>query len=823
MKRIIKKVAVLGSGTMGAQIACHFANTGLEVLLLDIRPDKLTEAEKEKGLSLEDPAVRNRIVDDNLEKAVRSDPSPLFKKEFSTRIQTGNFEDHFERIAGADWVVEAVIEKADIKRSLFERVEKHRRKGSLITTNTSGIPIHSLIEGRSADFQQHFCGTHFFNPPRYLELLEIIPSEKTKEEVIRFLENYGEVYLGKTTVVCKDTPAFIGNRIGIYAQMLTMELMEEIGLTISEVDALTGQLVGRPKTATFRTADLVGIDILADVAQGVYEHCPDDEERAVFKIPDFMDKMVQRGWLGQKAESGFYKKIKDQKGESVILALDTNKMEYRKEAKPKFPIQEAVKKQDNTKKKIQSFEEGELSTLNFFKRIYLKIVGDDDDKAIRFFREFYYRLFAYASHRVPEITDHFYKIDQTIKAGFNWEYGPFEIWDILGMEETLEKMEEAGHHPADWIYDMAHKGATAFYRTERGGRLFYDRLQEDVGYLPVPRSESLISLDNYREEYTVWQNDSCNLIDLGDGVLNIEFTSKRNTIDQEVMVGINKAIDLTEQEDGYRALVIANEGRHFSFGANLAMIGINAYKGNLDTVEAAVEQFQNVTNRLRYCDVPVVVAPHGRTLGGGAELCLYADAVQAAAETYMGLVEFGVGLVPGGGGTVEFVRRAAGEFVDSDPRTPHLQHRIMTIAQAEVSTSAHEAFDLGYLREGLDLITMNKNRLITDAKHRALDLAEQSYVAPHPMKVKVLGKNALSFFYTGINNQYRANYITEYDQEIARKLAYVMCGGDLSEQTEVSHHYLIRLERAAFMELVQNKKTLKRIEHMLKEGKPLRN
>lgn len=823
MKRIIKKAAVLGSGTMGARIACHFANIGLEVLLLDIVPRELTQEEKEKGLSLEAPTVRNRIVEDNLKKTVRSDPSPLFKKEFKNRIQTGNFEDDMERIGDADWVVEAVVEKLDIKRDLFKRVEQHRREGTLITTNTSGIPIHALTEGRSADFQQHFCGTHFFNPPRYLELLEIIPSQKTKEEVVRFLEDYGDIYLGKTTVICKDSPAFIGNRIGVYAHMLTMKLMEDIGLTISEVDALTGKLVGRPKTATFRTADLVGIDILADVAQGVYENCPDDDEREIFKIPDYMQEMIDRGWLGQKAESGFYKKIKDEEGESVILALDIDKMEYRKEDDPRFPIQAALKKQDSTEKKIQHFEEGELSTLNFFKRIYLQLTGDDNDKAIRFFREFYYRLFAYASHRVPEITDHFYKIDQTIKAGFNWEYGPFEIWDILGLKDTVKKMKEAGHPPAGWVQDMIDKDADSFYRTERGLRLFYDRQMEGLGYLPVPRTESLIFLDNYREEHTVWQNDSCNLIDLGDGVLNIEFTSKRNTIDQEVMEGIHKAIDLAEQEDGFRALIIANEGQHFSFGANLAMIGINAYKGNLDTVEAAVRQFQDLTRRLRHCNVPVVAAPHDRTLGGGAELCMYADAVQAAAETYMGLVEFGVGLVPGGGGTVEFTRRAAEAYVDSDPRTPHLQHRIMTIAQAEVSTSAHEAFDLGYLREGTDHITMNKNRLISDAKHRAIDLAERGYVAPQPPKVKVLGKNALSFFYTAINNQYRGNYITEYDQEIARRLAFVMCGGDLSEQTEVSQEYLVRLEREAFMKLVQNKKTLKRIEHMLKEGKPLRN
>jgi len=823
MKRIIKKVAVLGSGTVGAQIACHFANIGLEVLLLDIVPRELTDEEKEKGLSLEDPEVRNRIVNQNLKKTVKMDPAPLYKKTYQDRIRTGNFEDDLHRIDDADWVIEAVLEKLDIKRSLFERVEQHRSKGTLITTNTSGIPINKLIEDRSEDFQKHFCGTHFFNPPRYLELLEIIPSQKTEESVIRFLEHYGDVYLGKTTVVCKDTPAFIGNRVGVYAIMLTIDLMQEMDLTISEIDALTGKAVGRPKTATFRTADLVGIDILADVAGGVYERCPDDEEREVFKVPEFVQKLIDDGRLGEKSGEGFYKKIKEN-GESVILALDPETLEYRKESKPKFPIIEEVKQQDSTEEQLRSFEEGELDSINFFKKLYLKIFGDSDEKAVRFFREFYYRSFAYCSRRIPEITDDLYKIDQTIRAGFNWKVGPFEIWDILGVEETVKDMEKAGHPPAQWVYDMLDMGFKSFYKRENGARYFYDRREKAPGYRIIPRSRELILLDNYREEKTVWKNEGCNIVDIGDGVLNVEFVSKRNTIDLDVIDGLNQAMDMAEDENSdYRAIVVANEGDNFSFGANLAMIGINAYKGNLDTVRDAVHEFQQTMNRLRYCAVPVVAAPHDRTLGGGAELCMYSDAVQAAAETYMGLVEFGVGLIPAGGGTTEFIRRASTEYVDSDPKTPHLQHRIMTIAEAKVARSAVEAFELGYLRQGVDHITMNKNRLISDAKHRAVDLAEAGYTPPPEPEITVLGKNALSFFYTGINNQYRGNYITEYDSEIARKLAFVMCGGELSAENEVSREYLLDLEREAFMELVQNKKTLKRIEHMLKEGEPLRN
>jgi 3-hydroxyacyl-CoA dehydrogenase len=822
-KRIVKKVAVLGSGAMGAQIACQFANIGLKVLLLDIVPEEPTGEEKEMGLSLEDAQVRNRIVNENLKKTVDMDPAPLYRQSYQALIETGNFEDDLEKIADVDWVLEAVLEKLEIKRSLLQRVDKHRRPGTLISTNTSGIPIHQLIEDRSEDFRKHFCGTHFFNPPRYLALLEIIPSEATDEAVIGFLDHYGDLYLGKTTVICKDTPAFIGNRIGLYAIMLTIGLMQELDLTISEVDALTGKAVGRPKTATFRTADLVGIDIMADVAQGIYERCRDDQEREVFKLPQFVRQMIDDGRLGAKTGEGFYKKIKEN-GRSVILALDPQTRSYRKESKPKFPIIEEVKQQDTTADQLQAFETGDLDSIGFFKKLYLQLFGSSDEKAVQFFRRFYYRLFAYCSHRIPEIAEDFYQIDRTLRAGFNWKLGPFEIWDVLGVAETVGHMEKAGHPPAQWVYDMLEAGVETFYKRETGVRYYYDRREKVQDYAIVSESKALIRLDNLREENTVWRNAGCNIVHVGDGVLNVEFVSKRNTINLEVIEGLNHAVDIAEDEQNdYRAIVIGNEGDNFSFGADLAMIGINAYKGNLDTVKDAVGRFQQTVNRLRHCAVPVVAAAAGRTLGGGVELCMYCDAVQAAAETYMGLVEFGVGLIPAGGGTSEFVRRAALEYVDSDPKTPHLQHRLMTIAQAKVATSAIEAFDLGYLREGIDRITMNKRRLLTDAKHRALDLARAGYTPPARKDVTVLGQNALSFFYTGINNQYRADYISAYDAEIARQLALVMCGGELSAENKVPRHYLFDLEREAFMELVRNKKTLKRIEHMLKEGKPLRN
>lgn len=821
MKLSIKKAVVLGSGAMGAQIACHFANGGVDVLLLDIPPKELTDEEREKGKKLDDPEVKNRIVNSNLKKTISMSPSPLYLKEYSQRIATGNFDDDMEKVADADWIVEAIVEKEDIKKALYEKAGKYRKEGTIISSNTSGIPINKLIEGRSEDFQKHFLGTHFFNPPRYLELLELIPSKETDREVVESLQEFGDVFLGKTTIICKDTPAFIGNRIGVYAIMLSIKLMEDIGLTIEEVDTLTGKFVGRPKTATFRTADLVGLDILADVSQGVYDNCPHDEERGIFKIPGFIKQMLDNGWLGQKAGQGFYKKTKDDEGNSKILALDIEEMEYKPSEKPKFTVIEEVKQHGSTEEKLESFEQGDTSTVNFFKKMYLKAFGNDDDKAIQFFREFYYRLFAYCSQRIPEISGGTYKIDKAIKAGFNWEYGPFEIWDILGFEDTYQHMQKAGHLPADWVHSMKTKGFSSFYKIEDGHRLYYD--QQAGTYKPEPGTDELISLNNYRD-HTVFSNEECNIIDLKDGVINVEFTSKSNAIGMGVMEGIHKAIDLAESgATSYKAVVIANEGKDFSVGANLGMIGMSAFKGNMGTVKQAVEQFQKVNQRICYSSIPVVAAIHGKTLGGGAEIAMYSDTVQAAAETYIGLVEVGAGLIPGGGGTTAFAKRASGEYDKNDPKTHHLQQRLLVVSQAKTATSAYEGFELGYLVKGRDQVTMNKNRLIYDAKQRALSLVHAGYHAPARQKVEVLGRNALSYFYTAISNMKFGHYITDYDEEIVRKLAFVMCGGDVTGVQQVDEKYLLKLERDAFLDLVKNKKTLKRIEHLLKQGKPLRN
>lgn len=815
----IKKAAVIGSGTMGAQIALHFANIGLDVLLLDIVPKELNDKEKAKGLTLADKEVRNRIVTENLAKAIKLKPAPLYKEAFKTRIKTGNLEDDLDKLSDTDLILEAVLEKLEIKQSIFEKVDKHRKAGSIVTSNTSGIPIHDLIQGRSEDFAAHFCGTHFFNPPRYLPLLEIIPSQKTGKTVVEALKIFADKRLGKTVVIAKDEPAFVANRIGVYSIMLTIQLMQDLDLSVEEIDKITGKPIGRPKSATFRTCDLVGIDILADVTKGIYEKCKDDEEREIFHVPEFMQKMVQNGWVGEKGGQGFYKKIKDKKGESEILAIDINTLEYHPSKDPDFLILEELKSKKKTEEKLEAFEEGEINTVSFLKKFYLGITGADSDKAVTFFRQFHHRLFAYCSHRIPEISDEIYKIDLAIKAGFAWEFGPFEVWDILGVEYILNKMETEGHKPAKWVYEMLQKGITSFYKTEKNRRLYYDI--ETGNYKIIPGTEDVISIDNFRETNTIWHNKGCNIIDIGDGVLNIEFTTKSNTINVAVIEGLYKAVELAE--NNYKGLVIGNKGDDFCLGADLSMIGMNAYLGKLNVVDEAVKQFQDLMLRIRYSSIPVVAAPFGKTLGGGAEICLQVDAVQAAAETYIGLVEVAVGLIPAGGGTKEFTKRAAEEFMEDEVNVPRLQERVMTIAQAKVATSAEEAFELGFFRKGIDHITMNKSRLITDAKKRVLELWDKGYSPPQKAKIKVLGRNVLSFFYSAINNMQKGHYITEYDQEIANKLAYIMCGGDLSEETDVSEQYLLNLERKTFVELINDLRTLKRMQHILKTGKPLRN
>jgi 3-hydroxyacyl-CoA dehydrogenase len=800
-KRRINKVAVIGSGIMGSGIACHFANIGVEVLLLDIVPFSLTEKEEAKGLTLQDKVVRNRLVNDALATSIKSKPAPLYNKKFASRITTGNLEDDIEKVASVDWIIEVVVERLDIKKQVFEKLEKYRPPGTLITSNTSGIPIKFMNEGRSSDFQENFCGTHFFNPPRYLKLFEIIPGPNTSTEVLNFLNNYGEKYLGKTTVLAKDTPAFIGNRIGIYGIQSLFHLVKEMGLTIEEVDKLTGPVIGRPKSATFRTVDVVGLDTLVHVANGIFENCLEDEELEVFKLPKFINTLMENNWLGSKSGQGFYKKIKGENGKNRILGLDLETLEYRSGKKANFPTLELTKSVDLV---IDRF----------------KILVAGKDKAGEFYRKSFALMFAYVSKRIPEISEEFYKIDDAMKAGFGWENGPYEIWDAIGVEKGIELMKEVGKEPATWVADMLASEIKSFYIVKNGATYYYDIIQKK--HIKVPGQDSFIILNNIRKSKEVFKNSGCVVEDLGEGILNVEFQSKMNTIGGDVLAGLNKAIDIAEKD--FSGLVVGNQGANFSVGANIGMIFMMAVEQEYDELNMAIKYFQDTVMRLRYSSIPTVVAPQGMTLGGGCEMTLHADRVVAAAESYIGLVEFGVGVIPGGGGSKEMALRASDLFHKNDVELNVLQEYFLTIGMAKVSTSAHEAYDLGILEKGKDIVIVNKDRQIAVAKAVAKSMADLGYTKPVKRKdVKVLGKQALGMFLVGTDSMEASNFISEHDQKIANKLAYVMAGGDLSEPTLVTEQYLLDIEREAFLSLCSERKTLERIEHMLKTGKPLRN
>jgi len=801
MKRSINKVAVLGSGIMGSRIACHFANIGLEVLLLDIAPKELSPEEQSKGLSLDHPAVKNRIVNTALQTAIKSNPSPVYSKKVVNKIKTGNFDDDMSKISGFDWVIEVVVENLDIKKKVFEQVEQFRKPGTLITSNTSGIPIHLMAEGRSDDFKAHFCGTHFFNPPRYLKLLEIIPTPNTQPEIVDFLMHYGDKFLGKTTVLCKDTPAFIANRVGVYSMMSLLHLVEKLDLTVEEVDKFTGPALGRPKSATFRTSDVVGLDTMIKVAKGLHDNCPDDKAHDLFKLPDYVQKMEANKWLGDKTKQGFYKKTKTPEGKTEILALDLKTLEYKPQQKVKSATLEQTKPIENLRERMKVFAKGK-------------------DKAGELFRHSSFGLFEYVSDRIPEISDELYRIDDALRAGFGWELGPFELWDAVGVAEALEGMEKYGNKAAAWVQEMLDAGNTSFYKVENGVKKYYDIPSKS--YKALPGTDDFIILDNIRENKTLWKNSGVSIIDLGDGILNVEFHTKMNTIGGDVISGINKAIDMAEKD--YRGLVIGNDGTNFSAGANVGMIFMMAVEQEWEELNMAIRMFQNTSMRIRYSSIPVVVAPHNLTLGGGCEFSLHADHVQLSAETYMGLVEFGVGVIPGGGGTKEFALRASDEFKDDQIVQNALKERFLTIGMAKVSTSGYEAFELGYLQKDKFSISMNRNRLLADAKAKAIELADAGYTKPvQRTDIKVLGKQGLGIVYAGANSMYAGHFISEHDKKISEKLGYVMCGGDLSSPTEVSEQYLLDLEREAFLSLAGERKSLERIQSIITKGKPLRN
>lgn len=811
MNRTIKKIAVLGSGVMGSRIACHFAGIGVQVLLLDIAAPPPPEG------GINKTPDKNKIVNDALTAAVKSNPSPVYHKDVIKKITTGNFDDNMKDIAGYDWIIEVVVERLDIKQKVFEQVEKYRKSGTLITSNTSGIPIHMMGEGRSDDFKKHFCGTHFFNPPRYLRLLEIIPTPHTDPAIINFLLHYGDLYLGKTTVLCKDTPAFIANRIGVYGIMAIFGLVDKLGLTIDEVDALTGPLIGRPKSATFRTADVVGIDTLVKVAKGVADNCPGDEAIESFKIPGWLEKVVANNWLGDKTGQGFFKKIKlpvtqgspeERKTDKEIQVLNLSSLEYEPRKKSKFATVEAAKPVDD-----------------LYTRLKMLVAGQD--KAGEFYRLFHYGLFSYISHRIPEISDELYRVDDAMMAGFGWEIGAFESWDVLGVAKTVEAMKAAGFKVAPWVDEMLAKGNKSFYKIENGKRLYYSPASAAYKIPPSTTAdksgggEAFIVMSNYTDKQ-IWKNGSCRLYDLGDNVLGLQWFTKMGSIGGDVLGGIQTAIDKAEKN--YKGLVIANEGPNFSAGANVGMIFMLAIDQEYDELDMAIRMFQNTMMRVRYSSIPVVTAPHGLALGGACELSLHSDKCCPAAETYTGLVELGVGLIPGGGGTKEFVLRASDEMHEDEPETITLKNRFLSIATAKVATSAHEGFGIGIYRKGLDEVVMNQGRRIAEAKKSVIEIFDSGYTSPVQRKdIKVLGQTALGALYSGIHGMKTANYATEHDSVVAKKLAYVMCGGDLSEPTVVSEQYLLDLEREAFLSLCGEKKTLERIQSVLKSGRPVRN
>jgi 3-hydroxyacyl-CoA dehydrogenase len=791
MKRSIKKVAVLGSGVMGSRIACHFAGIGVSVLLLDMVPKGAEESTK--------PAERNKLVNDALTAAIKSNPSPVFSKDVVKKISTGNFTDNMKDIAQCDWIIEVVVERLDIKQLIYTQVENFRKPGTLISSNTSGIPIHLMAEGRSDDFKKHFCGTHFFNPPRYLRLLEIIPTEHTDPEIVDFLMQYGDLFLGKTTVLCKDTPAFIANRIGVFSMMSIFNIMEKLGLSIDEVDALTGPIIGRPKSATFRTADVVGIDTLVKVAKGVADNCPNDEAKAIFTIPSWLDTVVTNNWLGDKTGQGFFKKTKSAAGKEIVT-LNLKTMEYEARTKPKFASLDAAKPIEDLKQRI-------------------KMLSSGADKAGEFYRAFHFSLFSYISHRIPEISDEVYRVDDAMKAGFGWEIGAFETWDTIGVAKTVTAMKAAGHTVATWVEEMLATGAVSFYKITDGKSMYYDIPAKS--YKAIPGGEAFLILQNHSDKI-IWKNSACKLYDIGDGVAGLEWSTKMNSIGGEVLEGLNKSIAIAEEK--FKGLVIANDGANFSAGANVGMIFMLAIEQEYDELDMAIRMFQNSMMRVRYSSIPVVTAPHGLTLGGGCEMNLHADKICAAAETYIGLVELGVGLIPGGGGTKEFALRAGDDLHEDEPETVTLKNRFFSIATAKVATSAQEAFDMGILRKGHDEVVMNIGRRITEAKKSVIEIYDQGYTMPTQRNdVKVMGRAGLGAMYAGINGMWRGGYATNHDAFVAKKLAYVLCGGDLSEQSLVSEQYLLDLEREAFLSLCGEKKSLERIQAVLKTGRPIRN
>ncbi|NNE66066.1 MAG: 3-hydroxyacyl-CoA dehydrogenase [Pyrinomonadaceae bacterium] len=799
----VGKAAVLGAGTMGAAIAAHLTNAGIPTLLLDIAPQELTDDEKAKGLTLESPQVRNRLVNAMFEAAKKLKPAPFMRAANTGLITLGNFTDDMEKLKDCDLVIEAVVELLDIKHKVFAEVEKHRKPGSVIASNTSGIPIKSIAEPFSDDFKQHFLGTHFFNPPRYMKLVEVIPTEWTSPEVSCKVFGFMDKRLGKGVVAAKDEPNFIANRVGTFGMMATIHEMLAMGLRPTEVDQLTGKAIGHAKSATFRTSDLVGLDVLAHVNNNLYPAVPDDEDREAFVLPEVINTMLEKNILGDKTKGGFYKKSRDEDGNRIILELDLETFEYKPQEKTKFPAIGAAKQIEDREARIKKLMWGE-------------------DNVGEFLWKTTSRTLRYAANRIPEIADSVTEVDNAMKWGFGWEIGVFETWDAIGVKESVERMREEGQPVPANVEKMLESGAGTFYKSEEGKKFQYDLVAGE--YKEIPAQDGVIILDTVKElNGVIKKNAGASLIDIGDGVACLEFHSKMNAIGGDTVQMINFAID--EVEKNFEGLVVGNQGGNFSAGANIMMLLLAAQEEEWDDINLMIASFQKAVMRLRYSGKPVVTAPYGLALGGGCETTMHGNKVRAAAETYIGLVEVGVGLIPAGCGTKELTMRTmdkAKATPDADPLA-FLKGTFELIGMGKVATSAQEAQDWGILRPS-DAITMNGDRLIADAKQEVLNLASAGYVEPvQRTDILALGEQAQAALKIALHMMKKGGYISDHDELIGRKLAKVMAGGDLNHETYVSEQHFIDLEREAFLSLCGEPKTQQRIAHMLKTGKPLRN
>lgn len=799
MSQVIKRAAVLGSGVMGSGIAAHLANIGIPTIMLDIVPRELTEAEKAKGLTLEDKAVRNRIAQASKQALLKQKPSPITSKKSLDLIAVGNMEDDMEKLAEVDWIIEVVVENLEIKKQVFANVDKYRKPGSIVSSNTSGISVEAMIEDASDELKKHFLGTHFFNPPRYLKLLEIIPTKDTDPEIVAFMKEFGENVLGKGVVEAKDTPNFIGNRIGTYGLMVTVQEMIKAGLSVGEVDSITGPLIGRPKSATFRTLDVVGLDTFINVAKNVYDQV-EGAEKAVFEMPAFMQKMNENGWLGAKAKQGFYKKERTKDG-SVILQLNPETLEYEERKKLKTAAVEMAKQQKGSARRMKA------------------LVSQPGDKASDFLWNVMKATLLYSAELLGEIADDITQIDNAMKWGFGWQAGPFEIWDAIGVAKSVERMKAEGETVPAWVEAFVAAGNESFYKEENNNVYFYDK--DDYKQINFNKKEFNIKRTKAKQG-VIKKNSGASLIDMGDGVALLEFTSPNNSIGLDVVQMVNESIE--EVEKNYEGLVLGNQGKNFCVGANLALMLMEAQDDNFFELDMVVRQFQNMTLNIKYSDKPVVTAPFNMTLGGGAEVTLPAASVQASQESYIGLVEVGVGLIPGGGGTKELylkMLRDMPQGVDFD--LSKVANTVFErVATAKVSTSAAEARENGFLNR-YDGISVNPDHLLDDAKQRVLALASTGYKAPAREKIPVVGDAGYAAMLLGAKNLHWSGYASEHDVKIAEKLAYVLSGGRVKEGTFIDEQVMLDLEREAFLSLIGEPKTQMRMQHMLLKGKPLRN